>query len=204
MGIGGRQSILTVADYLELFEHGAQHLSSMAEKLTACWSPNESDPRKLHNIYVLNLVTCCVAKFAELSRSMIDAVEKQDFLTYALFGHSLMENAATLRYCVKNKYAPLFAEKAIDMEKLPEIDDMHLRGGRFDWEAFFRLDYSKLLLERQKTNSAGSGKGKGGSMGAQQGNPEAVNVKTCIERWSADTPEVMVIYAGPRGPIGSW
>jgi hypothetical protein len=117
--------------------------SAMATKMEVCWNPTEGDPWKLHNLYARNLITCYVAKFADLCSGLIHAVETDNFLTYALCGRSLIENAATLRYYVLQKYKPLFDKGTLladGMKTLIDTDDQFLRGGKFDWESFFTGD----------------------------------------------------------------
>jgi hypothetical protein len=188
---------LTVDQYLELFEQGAKHLLAMAASCETCWNPAEHDPRKLHNLYARNLVTCYVSKFADLSSSLIDAVEKEHFLTYALCGRSLIEHVATLRYYVLHKYKPLFDSGAPDVEALIEIDDRFLRGGRFDWQSFCTKDYTKLWSdagERVRLKRSGSSQKTKVETDNTEGMPSAINVTTCIDKWAAVSPGVQVVY----------
>jgi hypothetical protein len=107
----------------------------MAEGLNYPWNPEQTDPRRLHNNYVRNLVTCYVSKFSDLSDSILYSIEKKNYLTYALAGRSLIESTATLRYYVIHKYKPLFDKASLSIEdfrSLIDIDDKHLRGSRFD------------------------------------------------------------------------
>lgn len=184
---------LTVEQYLELFEQGTKHLLAMAASLEVCWTPNESNPRRLHNLYARNLITCYVAKFAELSASIIDAAEKHEYLTYALCGRSLIEHTATLRYYALRKYAPLFNTGSADLKTLLEIDDQHLRGGKFDWGAFMTGDYRKLWNTAAEKSGVGR-KRQGAKEGSERSNPSPVRIGECIKDWAAESPGIGVVY----------
>jgi hypothetical protein len=182
---------------LELFEQGTKHLLAMATGCETCWNPAEQDPRKLHNLYARNLITCYVSKFADLSSSLIDAIKKDHFLTYALCGRSLIEHVATMRYYVLHKYKPLFDSGPADMKALIEIDDQFLRGGRFDWQSFCTKDYSKLLNdagERVRMKKSHSSQKTKGESDASLTTPSAINVTTCIDKWAAVSSGVQVVY----------
>ena len=188
----------TVPELVELFRQGTLHLCKMAEKLDFPWSPTLDDPRQLHNVYARNLITCYVAKFAQLSETVLDSVENKRYLIYALAGRSLIESTATLRYYTLFKYKPLLDKASLtlaEMKQLIEIDDRHLRGGRFDWESFFFKRYAQLKDDAvdQLANKKADKKAKQKHM-AQGIIAEQVNVLTCIEKWAEVTPEVLIAY----------
>jgi hypothetical protein len=86
-------------------------------------------------MYAECLITCYVSKFAQLSEAILDSIEDQRFLVYALAGRSSIEATATLRYYMLEKYKPLLdggLKSTEELLKLIQIDDQHLRGGRFD------------------------------------------------------------------------
>lgn len=181
---------------LEALKAAASHLEAMARKLEFPWDPTLTDPRKLHTMYVRNLVCAYVSKYSELTTSIVIAAKHDNFLVYALCGRALIESVATLRYYVRQKYTPLMAKGALnchDMEELIRIDDAHLRGSRFNWEAFLFKQYSKLKDEVVSQLREKKGKVKVSTpqeaIIAQQ-----VNVLTCIEKWAEETPEVMIAY----------
>jgi hypothetical protein len=189
-------AVPTADECLTMFRQGTKHLSAMAAKMEVCWNPNESNPRRLHNLYARNLITCYVAKFAELSSSIIDAVEKGQYLTYALCGRSLIEHAATLRYYALHRYPPLFGKGEVDVNQLIEVDDQHLRGGKFDWEAFLAGDYQKLwsvAAEKSRVQAKGKSQQKKAwhDLGTQ---PTVVRIGDCIKSWAAVSPGVGVVY----------
>lgn len=97
----------TIPELVEILRQGTNHLTKMAEQLDFPWSPDLDDPRKLHNVYARNLVTCYVSKFPQLSETILESVDKERFLVYALAGRSLIESTATLRYYALHQYKRL-------------------------------------------------------------------------------------------------
>lgn len=191
----GAFAMQTISELKELFRQGTLHLTRMAEKLEFPWSPDVDDPRKLHNVYARNLITCYVSKFAQLSETVLDSVEHKRYLVYALAGRSLIESTATLRYYTLFQYKPLLEKGALtlaDMKQLIDIDDRHLRGGRFDWESFFFKRYSQLKDDAVKQLETKKAKQKYVAQGIIA---EQVNVLTCIEKWAEVTPEVLIAYS---------
>ncbi len=77
------------------------------------------------------------------------------------------------------------------MKQLIEIDDRHLRGGRFDWESFFFQHYAKLKEDAVKQLESKKAKQKHVAQGIIA---EQINVLTCIEKWAETTPEVLIAY----------
>jgi hypothetical protein len=184
----------TISELIDLLRQGTLNLNRMAEKLEFPWSPDMDDPRKLHNMYVRNLFTCYVSKFAQLSGAVIDSIDDKRYLVYALAGRSLIESTATLRYYVLHRYKPLLDKGTLssdDLMQLIEIDDCHLRGGRFDWESFLSKRYSLLKEDAVKQLASKKAKPKHISQGIVA---EQVNVLTCIEKWAEVTPEVLIAY----------
>ena len=184
----------TVPELMKSFRQGTEALSKMAENLDSPWSPSHNNPRQLHNVYARNLITSYVSKFAQLCETVIDSVENQRYLIYALAGRSLIESTATLRYYMLFQYKPLLDKSPLtrdDMKRLIDIDDRHLRGGRFDWESYFFERYEKLKDEAVKQLASKKGKQKYIADGIIA---EQVNVLTCIEKWAETTPEVLVTY----------
>ena len=120
-------------------KQSATHLQAMSEKMDSPWHPDVSDPRKLHNTYIRCLVTAYCAKFSEFLSILLTSVEQRQYLGYALAARALVEATATLRYYVLHQYKPLLDKQTLtthELNTLIEIDDRHLRGGRFNWEAF--------------------------------------------------------------------
>jgi hypothetical protein len=184
----------TTQELVDLLKDGTRHLSSMARNLDFPWSPVNDDPRKLHNVYARNLVTCYVSKYAQLSETILYSIEKKNYLAYALAGRSLVEITATLRYYVLYQYKPLLDKGNLsltEMKQLIDIDDRHLRGGRFDWESFLFKRYEKLIEDATKQLANKKEKQKKIAEGIIA---EQVNVLTCIEKWAQETPEVLLVY----------
>jgi hypothetical protein len=183
---------------METFESGRNHLLGMFQALDLPWEPEKPDLRELHNNYIQLLVSVYTSKFSLLSDSIIHAINRNDFLTYALSGRSLIECVATLRYYVSSKYKPLFDKgwiSAHDMDELIKIDHKHLCGTRFDWESFFFKRYDKLkddVIAKLKLQNK-----KGDRESISKGNRiqrDQTNIITYIQKWAKVTPEVMIVY----------
>jgi hypothetical protein len=139
-----------------------------------------------------------VSKYAELSRAILAALDHEDYLVYALCGRALIETVAHLRYYVVHKYKPLFEKKHLDQEDLRtllETDDVHLRGGRFDWESFMLGRYTQMKEDAIKELNA---KGKKSQQKQEQITnyitAQQVSVLTCIKHWAAETPAILIVY----------
>jgi hypothetical protein len=185
----------SIHELIDMLGKGTQHLVKMAEGLEFPWNPNLEDLRKLHNMYARNLITSYVSRFADLSNGIILAIERSNFLTYALCGRALIETTAILRYYLVEQYKPLLDKGTLnnnDFARLIEIDDRHLRGGKFDWESFLFKRYSKLKTDAV-TRIAGKGKkqtppSKGDIL------PQQVRIGSCVESWAREMPEVLIAY----------
>lgn len=162
----------------------------------------KGDLRHLHNQYADALFASLLLRNAILNRSIVEAVNRYDFLTYALAGRSLIEIAATARYYVRKKITPIVhkvvAAKQITNEQLRELiehEDRFLRGSRFDWDVFFTkgfealaTDYSEWIKRKQKHGSKAK---------RWEANPlacEQINTATCLEAWALDDPRIGVLY----------
>src|SRR5262245_66675653 len=84
-------------ELLVIFGKGNQHLCAMSKDWDLPWEPELDDPRRLHNSYVRALVSAYVSKYADLSNSILAALDREDYLTYALCGRALLVAVATLR-----------------------------------------------------------------------------------------------------------
>lgn len=183
-----------IPELIDMLRNGTEHLVNMANGLEFPWNPDLDDPRKLHNMYVRNLITSYVSKFADLSNGILNAIQKQNFLLYALCGRALIETTAILRYYLTEQYAPLFNKGQLGKEellRLIEIDDQHLRGGKFDWDSFLFRRYSKLsedAVARLKS------KGKKPKPPDPDAPPQQVRIGRCVENWARETPAALVVY----------
>lgn len=181
---------------LEVLRQGAERLTKMARRLEFPWTDELEDPRRLHSMYARNLITCYVSKFSDLSNGILEAVERSNFLVYALCGRALIETTATLRYYVNQEYKPLLDKGQLGpdaMRTLLEIDDRHLRGTRFDWESFLFRNYSKLK-EGVTAHLDAKRRKKAPPVAQESIIKPQVNVLTCVERWAAESPEVLIAY----------
>lgn len=99
------------------FREGTRHLSELAQDLDIPWDRTINDPRRLHNSYVMNLLACYAGKTADLSESLLNALDRFDYFTYALCGRALIETVATLRYYIIHQYKPLI-DKGASLQKI--------------------------------------------------------------------------------------
>src|SRR5687768_3119884 len=109
------------ATLLATLREGTAQLSGMVQALDTSWNPAERNPRRLHNMYVSNLVTAYVSKFLQLTNALLHSIENANYLPYALCGRAQIEITATLRYYLKHDYLPLFAKGSLgadDMKRL--------------------------------------------------------------------------------------
>jgi hypothetical protein len=184
----------SIPELIEILRKMTEHLVDLAKGLEFPWEPALDDPRKLHNMYVRNLITAYVSKFADLSNGVLLAIEHENYLMYGLCGRALLETTVILRYYVVEQYKPLFDKGQLDREairRLIDLDDKHLRGGKFDWESFLLQRYSKLLA-----NAAArlQDSGKRDKPAGVEGLPQQVRIGPCIESWGRETPGVLVAY----------
>lgn len=182
---------------LEVLRQGTEHLTKMAKGLESPWTSEPQDPRRLHNMYARNLITCYVSKFSDLSHGILEGVERSNFLVYALCGRALIETTATLWYYVHQEYKPLLDKGQFgpeEMRTLLEIDDRHLRGTRFDWESFLFRNYSKLRENVTAHLDAKRKKKKTPPVAQESIIRPQINVLTCVERWAAESAGVLIAY----------
>ncbi len=184
----------SVCELCETLRRGTEHLVNMAKQLEYPWRPLIEDPRKLHNMYARNLISCYVSKYADLSRALLSAIDDGNYLSYALCGRALIETTAILRYYLTELYKPLLDKRMLDGEafrQLIEIDDKHLRGGNFDWESFLLKRYSRLIKDVESRKNR---KGKNPMRLDPGALPKQVRIGPCIQKWARETPAVQIAY----------
>ncbi|PSV92417.1 hypothetical protein [Photobacterium iliopiscarium] len=183
---------MNTKECITFLENGTISLKSIAEQWEDGWNPEQEDPALLHDNYIKCLVSCYVSKYADLSTSIIHAVKSENYFAYALAGRALIEITATLHYYINSQYIPLLSKDVLtveDMNKLIEISDKHLRGGRFDWATFLERDFDKMREDvRLKIKNKGKAPDTDSLLKKQ------VNVVTCLNKWAKQTPEVMIAY----------
>jgi hypothetical protein len=187
---------------MTLCERSTNELWLMLDNMTEHFVfPPPADVRDVHNNYVRAILASTAAKDVSLSTSLIEAVNKYDFLGYALAARSMVEIMATLRYLIVQKLAPTIHEMtsgqytAEQVQRLIREEDVYLRGTRFDWVEFFEKGfrplnerYSEWLVEKKKDRNA-----KKWSPG--RATPvEQVSVTTCLEKWAHDEAGIGVLY----------
>ncbi len=184
----------SIPELINTLRKGTEHLVNMAKGLEFPWNPTLDDPRKLHNMYVRNLITAYVSKFADLSNGILLAIDQQNFLMYALCGRALIETTAILRYYVTEQYKPLLDKRQLgsaDMQRLIQIDDQHLRGAKFDWESFLFQRYSKL---KEDAVARIESKGRKPKRPEPETLPQQVRIGDCVHSWARETPGVRIAY----------
>jgi len=181
-------------EHLVLFEQGLESLRGMAGGLTLAWNPEIAEPRRLHNHYIDLLAAVYTTKFLLYSENLIEGLNRGNYFAYALNGRAILENVATLRYYLRHKYAPLLEGSTVDLQKVIATHDVHLRGSRFDWEAFATGRFQEMAEE--SLNNLKKKKDLEKQMPKMRAKlrTQQINVITCIEKWGMETPAVMLCY----------
>jgi hypothetical protein len=162
--------------------------------------PPPDDILIVHKNHATAIVASTAAKYFSLTISLIEAVNKFDFLTYALAARSIVELVATLRYLLVEKLDPITQHMtgAITPEQVRQLlaeEDIYLRGTRFDWNEFLENDflplkerYAEWLEEKKKDKNAKKWK-PGRTPPIEQ-----VSTATCLEKWARVEPGIGVLY----------
>ena len=152
---------------------------------TLIWSLPENDPHGLYDYYLDALLVVYLNKYRVLCQSLIQVLNRENYLMYGLIGRAIIEHTAILRYYVTGKMLPL-VEMAVEDEQVTkeEVEEIipwlekHLTGQRFDWESFLADYFDELEQPR-------SGKVLRNSQ---------VNVITCLEKWIKQDPSITHLY----------
>ena len=184
-------------------ENGAASLWLTLDQMTEHFSlSSKGDIRDVHNNHLRAILASTSAKHVSLSISLIEAVNKYDFLTYALTARALVEIVAAFRYMMLQKMGPIIHDMSVagqyrssHVKALIKEEDVYLRGTQFDWIEFFEEGfrplndrYAEWLAEKKKDKQAKKWK-RGRAAPIEQ-----VNVSTCLEKWAHDQPGVGVLY----------
>jgi hypothetical protein len=179
--------------YLDKFEEGSTEMQRVAPTLTVAFQPNQATPARLHNHYIDLLLAAYTAKYTIFAEQLISAVNRLDFLPYAAAARSLLEMTAVLRHFMVKKYKPLFdagvKSGRVDLRKIIELHDLHLRGTRFDWEQWTAGNFAELFRVAKERHSK-----KADAKLAANIRQKQVSITTCVENWAADAPVVLVLY----------
>jgi hypothetical protein len=194
---------------MRVFEQQVVHLTAAIEQQSNHYSmvPHE-DIRGQRNQLVAAILASTSAKYVSLSQTIIDSVNKHDFLAYSLAARSMIEIVATLRYFVLEKISTIIHEMAqgqyaaAQVKRLIVEENKYFRGTRFDWvdNGFCSLIDRQAGWAKEKKEWE-----KGGKKGAEpkKWNPnrsplvEQVNVTTCLSKWSNDEPGVATALGEP-------
>ncbi len=152
---------------------------------TLMWNPVEKDAHHLYDHYLDAILTVYFNKYYLLCKSLIQALNEENYLLYGLIGRSLIEHTAILRYYVTSKMFPL-VEIALEDGKVTseEVEtiipwlEKHLVGNRFNW-AEFLADYFDELDNL-----------KPGSILKNS----QVNVITCLQQWIKEDDSINDLY----------
>lgn len=169
---------------LDQIAEAANSLADKAAKIIeVVWPPKHNDIRELFNDYLDLIWGAYTQKISLITSGLISSINNKDFLSYALLGRSLIEHTAVIRYyhnlIVKNiqESVKRGAVSEVEIKKLIEILDKHIRGHRFDWDTYFKGDFEKLTKEYKIEDYKSQ-----------------VNVKTCLDKWVEEQPEIKVLY----------
>jgi hypothetical protein len=122
-------------------------LDSLTENLV--FPPPPDDILVVHKNHVTAILASTAARYVSLTISLIEAVNRFDFLTYALVARSIVEIVATLRHLLVEKLDPITQNMtgpitSEEVKKLLAEEDIYLRGTRFDWNEFFENGFLPL------------------------------------------------------------
>lgn len=183
---------------MEIFAKSSTHMMNIARMMDYPWDIDSppAEPRALHNMYARALGCTYARKFGEMCKAVSESLRSQQFLLYALAARSLIETTATLRYYIRHEYRPLLGRVEMsqqEMKQLLDADDRHLRGGRFDWQAFISGRYGEMVEEarRELVHKKGSKNKKYLPPNLMN---EQRNVYTCIEKWATEEPGALLTY----------
>ena len=173
------------------FSSSLDHFRAFASGVALPWEPDPGDAPRAHNHHVDLLVATYAGRYLSYADILLGGLSELNYAAYAHAGRAMVEMVATLRYYVEEQYAPILNRPPVDLSRVLDIHERHLRGSRFDWHAFVYGDYeamAKKILDdiankRQKREPLTT---------APQ--LEQINVVTCIEKWALSAPVVMLLY----------
>ncbi len=169
---------------LKKFEEITAFLHEKSQN-TLMWHPLKKDSYDLYDHYLDAILTVYLNKYYVLCKSLIQALNEENYLLYGLIGRSLIEHTAILRYYVTSKMFPLVEIALEDGKVTPEEVETiipwlekHLIGNRFDWGDFL-ADYFDELDNLKQGNVLK--------------NPQ-VNVITCLKKWIEEDDSIQNLY----------
>ena len=188
---------------MDVFEKQLVSLRSTIDQIPDHYSLSAfEDIRETHNNLAKAILSSTGAKYVSLSLAMVEAVNKYDFLMYALSARSIIEIVATFRYFMFNRIKPIIHEMTssshytvVQVKRLIVQENIYLRGTRFDWAEFFESGfrdlnkrYAEWLVEKRKNKNAKKW------IPGRLPPVEQISVTTCLENWAADEPGVGTLY----------
>jgi len=157
------------------------------------------------NSYIDATLACVMGKHGLITESIINSLNRFDFLSFALLARSNFELIASLRYLMKKKIKP-FANKSSQVgtyknEELYSevVEPLHrfLLGGRFDWESWFQNEMAPWdkLAEKYENHRKNKSKNKPSTPWSEgMAQPSQTNIKTQVEDWAKEMPLIGAYY----------
>lgn len=186
---------------MSAWEDALPHLWSVADRthghfvmLTA------GDVRVQHNHFVKAILASSAAKLVSQTLALMEAVNRYDFLTYAVSAKALVEITATLRHLVMDKLRPIVEEMVAagtynpaQVRRLVDEEALYLHGTRFDWIEYFERGF-RPLNERYPEWAEGSETPARKWRAGYKPPMQQVDVGVCMEAWAAAQPGVGILY----------
>lgn len=191
-------------EFIQMHIQLSQHATGFAAKLEQNFDfqklqAAQTAKEEVINSYIDATLACVMGKHGLITESIINSLNRCDFLSFALLVRSNFELIASFRYIMKKKIRP-FAIKSSqagtynNKELYSEVvEPLHrfLLGGRFDWESWFQNEMNPWarLSEKYENHHKNKSKNKSStpwSEGMVQ--PTQTNIKTQVEDWAKEKP----------------
>lgn len=151
------------------------------------WGQPPDSIQDIWNYYIDLIWAIYTSKFSWLMQGIILAVNREDFLTYGLVGRSILEHTAVFHHYYKNEITPGFQDLSRKDSIASQGAHKHvtmlaicLRGSNFDWESFFKGNFSTSNFSRLRK--------------ALKESARQVRVGNCMEELSEEYPSFDVLY----------
>jgi hypothetical protein len=160
-----------------------------AEKNKAVWVPYYTAKDwpfpHLFNHYVDIVLAVSLHKFSSLIATLIESVNRGNYLTYALMGRSMIEHAATLRYYWETRLAPIIQTASERGSLTPDERK----------SAVLSLDQLKDYRQLKESQASRRRQKRGAHSETRRENfPDQINVQTAIDHWAKAEPGIHIAY----------
>ena len=163
------------------------------------------DHALLVNSYIDAVLACTMGKHGLIGESIINSLNRMDFLTFSLLARSNFELVASLRYLMKKRVLPFVLKASKTGSYRNEeivsglIEPLHgfMMGGRFDWASWYENEGApwSLLAEKYEKHRKNKSKNKPASPWSDgMAQPVQINIKTQIEDWAKEEPVLGAYY----------